>query len=363
MQKLETQPSLEEQDQCLAFSHLRRQPGDFRQEHYDAWCRGRTGFPFVDACMRCLLETGWLNFRMRAMLVSFATYNLWLDWKRIAGHLARTFLDYEPGIHYPQLQMQAGTTGINAMRVYNVTKQAQDQDPNGVFIRKYVPELQNVPDQYIHEPGRMPVKVQSKCRVCIGSTDDKAKRTPLRFEPIKQYTCIQEESGFCYPSPIIDEKASAKAAKDKLSAVRKKESTKVEAQQVFERHGSRRRGRADRDGATPKALSSSVKRVKIDRGQTSLFSSWSQASPTTQKVDKAAKSEQMQQPDARSDVTVKADANRLPLNAQLHTNPEVSETGKSEQMAQSSQWACSACTFLNDKPLALACSICGSERK
>lgn len=111
IQKLESQPSLEIEDQCLAYSHLRRQPNDFNQEYYDAWCTGNTGYPFVDACMRCLHDCGWINFRMRAMLVSFATYNLWLDWKRIAGHLARLFLDYEPGIHYPQLQMQAGTTG------------------------------------------------------------------------------------------------------------------------------------------------------------------------------------------------------------------------------------------------------------
>lgn len=98
MQKLESQPSIEEQDQCLAFSHLRRQPGDFNEQYYEAWCKGQTGFPFVDACMRCLIHHGWINFRMRAMLVSFATYNLWLDWKKIAGHLARLFLDYEPGI-------------------------------------------------------------------------------------------------------------------------------------------------------------------------------------------------------------------------------------------------------------------------
>ena len=97
------------------------------------------------------------------MLVSFATYNLWLDWKRIAPHLARVFLDYEPGIHYPQLQMQAGTTGINAMRVYSVVKQGLDQDKDGMFVKRYVEELRNVSAEYIHEPWKMTRSVQEKC--------------------------------------------------------------------------------------------------------------------------------------------------------------------------------------------------------
>lgn len=140
IQKLESEPEIEKRDMCPAYQHLRRQAGDWNEHYYQAWESGKTGFPFVDACMRCLRTHGWLNFRMRAMLVSFATYNLWLDWHRIAPHLARVFLDYEPGIHYPQLQMQSGTTGINAMRVYSVTKQAKDQDRKGKsqsFCREY----------------------------------------------------------------------------------------------------------------------------------------------------------------------------------------------------------------------------------
>ena len=105
--------------------------------------------------MRALKETGWINFRMRAMLVSFLTYNLDQDWRDGVYHMAKLFLDYEPGIHYTQFQMQAGVTGINSIRIYNPIKQSKDHDPDGIFIKKWVDELANIPSEFVHEPWLM----------------------------------------------------------------------------------------------------------------------------------------------------------------------------------------------------------------
>jgi deoxyribodipyrimidine photo-lyase len=153
IQKLEQQPDIEFYCMHPAFEGM-REP-HHRQDWFEAWKTGTTGYPLVDACMRSLHENGWITFRMRAMLVSFASYHLWLDWRKTAPFMAQLFTDYEPGIHYAQFQMQSGVTGINAVRMYNPIKQSMEHDPKGKFIRRYVPELTAVPDSFIHEPWRM----------------------------------------------------------------------------------------------------------------------------------------------------------------------------------------------------------------
>jgi deoxyribodipyrimidine photo-lyase len=197
MQKLEDEPRIEFENFVRAYDGM-REP-HFNEEYFAAWCEGRTGYPFVDACMRMLHQTGWINFRMRAMLVSFASYHLWLHWARPAQYMARLFVDYEPGIHYSQFQMQSGTTGINTLRIYSPLKQQQDQDPTGQFVA-----------QWLAMDGRYPA------------------------------------------APIVEHKAALALARERIGPIRKQTQTRQEAKQVAEKHGSRKRPPARKKGAPPR---------------------------------------------------------------------------------------------------------------
>ena len=166
IQKLESEPDIEWHNMHPGYNGLRE--NHWQASHFEALTQGRTGWPLVDACVAMLQHTGWLNFRMRAMLVSVAAYPLWLHWREVGLWLARQLVDYEPGIHWSQMQMQSGTTGINTTRVYNPIKQARDQDPQGAFVRHWLPVLQRVPDAWLFEPWRMPPSVQQACGVQVG---------------------------------------------------------------------------------------------------------------------------------------------------------------------------------------------------
>jgi deoxyribodipyrimidine photo-lyase len=214
VQKLEDEPRIEFVNMHSGYNGLRE--NEFNQAHFDAWANGMTGVPMVDACMRRLNATGWINFRMRAMLMSFAAYHLWLHWREPALHLARQFADYEPGIHYPQIQMQSGTTGINAARIYNPVKQAFDQDENGEFIRQWCPELAKVPLDYLAQPWLLTPTLQA------------------------QYGCVL---GVDYPVAIVDVALAARQAKVRFHEWRQKSGMAAKAQAVFEKHGSRKSSR------------------------------------------------------------------------------------------------------------------------
>ncbi len=210
VQKLEDEPRIEFVNMHRGYDGLRE--NDFNAAHFDAWAAGMTGVPMVDACMRRLNATGWINFRMRAMLMSFAAYHLWLHWREPGLHLARQFSDFEPGIHYAQIQMQSGTTGINAARIYNPVKQALDQDTQGTFIRRWCPELAQLPTDYLSQPWLLTPALQA------------------------QYGCIL---GRDYPTAIVDVTESGRAAKVRFHAWRQQSGMAAVAQQVFEKHGSR----------------------------------------------------------------------------------------------------------------------------
>ena len=223
IQKLEDEPALEHRNFSRAYDGLRE--GSFDPVRFAAWCDGRTGYPLVDACMRALHRSGWINFRMRAMLASFAAYHLWLHWQPTAVYLARGFLDYEPGIHYPQFQMQSGVTGINSIRIYAPAKQARDQDPYGAFIRRFVPELAEVPAAFIAEPHLMGHDLQEKCGCRIGRD---------------------------YPVPVVDHAEVYAKARERLGAIRRTDFARREAQRVYNRHGSRERPLHTRTGVDRK---------------------------------------------------------------------------------------------------------------
>lgn len=210
IQKLESEPEIEYRNMHRGYDGMREY--EWNEAHFQAFTQGRTGWPMVDACIAMLRETGWINFRMRAMLVSVASYPLWLDWRPVGTWLATQFLDYEPGIHWSQMQMQSGTTGINVPRVYNPIKQAYDHDPKGVFVRRWLPAMRKIPDLFLFEPWTMSADVQRVCGIQLGQD---------------------------IPLPLVQIEQATREAKAKLFAVRGLAEVKAGKSMIVTKHGSR----------------------------------------------------------------------------------------------------------------------------
>jgi len=134
--------------------------------------------------------------------------NLWQDWRELR-YLAKQFLDYEPGIHYPQLQMQSGITGINTIRIYNPIKNSMELDEDAGFIKTWIPELSLVPSKLIHEPWKMSNLEQEMYQVIIGKD---------------------------YPYPIVDIEESRKNASEIMWSFRKNKAVKDEGIRILQKH-------------------------------------------------------------------------------------------------------------------------------
>lgn len=213
IQKLETEPTLEDIEFNRAYAGMRAEDEE-TEKRLLAWDKGNTGVPMIDACMRYLNHTGWINFRMRAMLQSFASYQLWLPWHKTGRLLARKFLDYEPGIHWSQVQMQSGVTGINIPRIYCPIKQGHDQDEDGLFVKKWIPELRDVPNQFVHSPWKL---------------------SPLEL------AMFHLSSDSIYTNPIVDVEKSRRITLEKYTKFYNSPKVRAEAMRVYMKHGSRKK--------------------------------------------------------------------------------------------------------------------------
>lgn len=200
IQKLEDEPEMEFRNINKDFDAIRTNTDiDLIEKVFSS----QSGIPYIDAVMKQLHTTWWTNFRSRAIIVSFLCNTCMQPWQVIAPRVAKLFTDYEPWIHYPQFQMQSGTTGINTIRIYNPVYNGKQKDPEWYFIKKYLPELSFIPEKFIHEPHLW-----------------------------------EDFSTLDYPKPIVDIKENNKIAKDTLWRI-KGNIPKSRKEKIVKKHASR----------------------------------------------------------------------------------------------------------------------------
>jgi deoxyribodipyrimidine photo-lyase len=145
-----------------------RWPGE--RAHFAAWCEGRTGFPIVDAAMRQINTTGYMHNRLRMIVASFLVKDLLIDWREGERYFADHLIDFDLAANNGGWQW-AASTGCDAQpyfRIFNPGSQSERFDPEGKFIRRYVPELERVPTKYLHAPWTVPPLEQQAAGVAIG---------------------------------------------------------------------------------------------------------------------------------------------------------------------------------------------------
>ncbi|MEP7205323.1 MAG: deoxyribodipyrimidine photo-lyase [Casimicrobiaceae bacterium] len=163
---------------------------------FDAWCKGRTGYPLVDAGMRQLTNTGWMHNRLRMITASFLTKDLLIDWRRGERFFARHLIDYDLASNNGGWQW-AASVGCDAQpwfRIFNPVTQSERFDPDGTYIRRYVPELVHVPAPDIHAPWQLSEEAQRTFGVTIGKD---------------------------YPAPIVAHDGARQRALDAFDAARR----------------------------------------------------------------------------------------------------------------------------------------------
>jgi deoxyribodipyrimidine photo-lyase len=189
----------------------------FNREEYDpelvaAWKEGRTGYPMVDAAMRCLRGTGWLNFRMRAMAASAYYHLLQQPWRIGADWYHHHLIDSDAAINYTQWQSQAGLVGKPGLRLYNPRKQVRDQDPEGEWIREWVPELEGLPAEHLPQPEKTPRHVQAECGVDVGGPGADYPRPVVEYETAKERFWRRYEPRQAAAAARLGDEAVAKRA-------------------------------------------------------------------------------------------------------------------------------------------------------
>jgi deoxyribodipyrimidine photo-lyase len=180
--------------------HQQRYRGTLRWSHaerrFDAWRAGQTGYPIVDAAMRQLRREGWIHNRGRLIVGSFLTKDLGIDWRWGERWFMQLLIDGDEANNNGNWQWIA-SVGVDpqppARRIYNPSLQQERFDPDGTYVRRYVPELARVPDQFLAEPWTMPRSVQDASRCVIG-TD--------------------------YPAPIVDHAQARREALERYAAAR-----------------------------------------------------------------------------------------------------------------------------------------------